>query len=122
METGGGVLEGVRAELVADAQVKVSGGGAAWFLGDRVSIQKVDCGDRSPHRRHRVCTDLRELIPVSVTDPVAIHLKDLCHWEGMIINPILDLQRGAEFSKMVIEISRVGVSHVASPNILLCIT
>ena len=119
MATGGGVLEVVRAELVADAQVKVSGGGAAWFSGDRVSIQKVDCGNSSPRRRHQVRADFREIRPVSVTVPLAIHLKYLCHWEGRIIKPMLVLQRGVEFSKVVVEESHVCVSHVAGPDIFL---
>ena len=53
------------------------------------------------------------------TDPVAVHLKDICHWEVRIIKPMLNLQRGAEFSKLIVEESRAGVSHVAGPDILL---
>ena len=35
---------------------------------------------------------------------------------------MLDLKRGAEFSKQVVEESRSGVSHFASQDILLCST
>ena len=58
--------------------------------------KNMDRGDSSPRCRHRVRADFRDIRPVSVTDPVAIHLKDLCHWEGRIINPMLNLKRGAE--------------------------
>ena len=53
------------------------------------------------------------------TDPVAVHLKDLCHWESRIINPMLNLHRGIEFSKLVAKERRAGVSNVVSPDILL---
>ena len=95
MRGGGGVLEGVRADLAAEAEANVAGGRATWFLGVRASIQKVDRGDSLLHRRHQFRADFRELGPVSVTDPLAVHLKDICHWEGRIIDPMLDLQRGA---------------------------
>ena len=94
MATGGRVLEGVCVELTAEAQVKVAGGGAAWFSGVRVSVQNVECGNILPRRRHLVLTNFRDIIPISVTDLIAVHLKNLCHWEGKIINPILDLQPG----------------------------
>ena len=55
-----------------------------------------------------------------VADLVAVHLKDICHWEGRIIEPIIDLQCGAEFSKLVVEESRAGVSHISGPDIFLC--
>ena len=55
-------------------QVEVLGGRAAWFSGVRVSIKKVDRENRS-----QVRTEFRNLRPVSVTYPVAVHLKDLCH-------------------------------------------
>ena len=79
MARGGGVLEGIGAELAAEAEIEVLGGGASRFFGIGASIQEVDCGNSSPCRRHQFCSDLRELRPVSVTDPVTIHLKDLCH-------------------------------------------
>ena len=60
----GGVLEGVRVELVAEAQVEFTGGGAGWFLGVRASIQNVDRGDSSPCRRHQVRAVFREIRPV----------------------------------------------------------
>ena len=56
---------------------------------------------------------------MSVTDPVTIHLKDICHWDGRIIKPMLDLHCGAEFSKLVIEEGGAVVRNVASPDILL---
>ena len=56
---------------------------------------------------------------MSVTEPIAVHLKDLCHWEGSIIEPMIDLQHGAEFYKLVVEEISAGVSHIASPDILL---
>ena len=74
-----------------------------WFLGVRASIQKVDYGDSLTRRRHQVRADFRELRSVSVTDLVAVHLKDLYHCKGRIIKPMLDLQRGAELSKLIIE-------------------
>ena len=54
-----------------------------------------------------------------VTDPVAVHLKDICHWEGRIINPMLDLQRGAELSKLVVEEIPAGVGHIYGPYIFM---
>ena len=59
---------------------------------------------------------------MSVTDLVAVNLKDICHWEVRIINPMLDLQRGTELSKLIVEECSAGVSHVASPDISLHIT
>ena len=50
----GGVLKRIGAELAADMEVEVTGGEAAWFLGIRASIQKVDHGNISPRRRHRL--------------------------------------------------------------------
>ena len=79
MLRGGGVLEGVHAELVAEVEAEVAVGGAAWFLRVRAFIQKVDRGNISPRCRHQVRTFFREIRPVSVTDSVSIHLKDLCH-------------------------------------------
>ena len=35
---------------------------------------------------------------------------------------MLDLKSGAEISKLIVEERSVGVSHIASPDILLCIT
>ena len=52
-------MEGVRTELAAEAEVKVAGGGAAWFLGIRVSIQKVDRGNSLPCHRQQVRVDFR---------------------------------------------------------------
>ena len=80
-----GVLKGISAELVAEADIEVAGGGATRFSGVRLSIQEMDRGDSSPRRRHQVRSDLRELRPVSVMEPVTIHLKDICHWEVRII-------------------------------------
>ena len=57
---------------------------------------------------------------MSMMDPVAVHLKYLYQWEGRIIEPMLNLQCGTEFSKLIVEERRAGVSHVASPYILLC--
>ena len=82
-------------------------------FGVGASVQKVDRGDISPRRRHQVRVEFRELRPVYVTYPLAVHLEDIFHWEGSIIEPMLDLQRGAEFSKLVVEESRAGVRHVA---------
>ena len=65
--------------MAAEAEVEVSGRGAAWFSGIRTSIQKVDLGDSSPRRRYRVRAEFRDIKPVSVTDPVSVHLKNLCH-------------------------------------------
>ena len=90
------------------------------FSGIKESIQEVDCDNSSPRRRHQIRSDLRELRPVSMTDPVTIHLKDLCHWEGRIIEPMLDLHCGAEFSKLVVEEGGAVVSNIASPDIFLC--
>ena len=87
----GGGLKGVRADLVAEAEVDIAGGGSAWFLRVKASIQKVDCGNSSPNFRHQIHTEFRELRPLYVTDPVAAHLKDICHWEGRIIEPMLNL-------------------------------
>ena len=67
-------------DLTTEAEFEVARGGAVWFLGVRSSIQKADHGNSLPRLRHQVCTDFRELIPVSMTDPVAVNLKDLCHW------------------------------------------
>ena len=103
MARGGGVLEGLGAELAAEAEVEIAGRGATRFSGIRASIQEVDCVNISPHCKHRVRSDLRELRPVSVMYQVTIHLKDLCHWEGMIIKPMLDLHRGAELLELVVE-------------------
>ena len=58
---------------------------ASRFSGIGASIQEVDRGNSSPRRRHRFCSDLRELRAVSVTDLATIHLKDLCQLEGGII-------------------------------------
>ena len=85
----------------------------------RASIQKVDFGDSSPRHRHQVRSDFRDLRPVSVTDPVTVHLQDLCHWEGRIIDPVLDLHRGTELSELIVEEGRTVVGNVASPYILL---
>ena len=95
MARGGGVLEGIGAGMAADAEIEVAGGGATRFSGVRASIQEVERGNSLPCRRHRVCSDLRELRTVSVTDPVTVHLKDLYHWEGRIIKPTIDLHCGA---------------------------
>ena len=115
----GGVLERIGAELVAEAEIEVLGGGATRFSGIGASIQEVDCGNSLPCRRHRVRSDLRELRPVSVTDLVTTHLKDLCHWHDRIIKPMLDLHRGKEFLEMVVEEGGAVVGNVASPDILL---
>ena len=119
MARGGGVLEGIGAELAAEAEIEVAGGGATRFSGIGASIQEMDRGNSSPRRRHRVRSDLRELRPVSVTDPVTIHLKDLCHWEGRIIEPMLHLHHGAELSELVVEEGGAVVGNIASPDILL---
>ena len=115
----GGVLERIGAELADEAEVEVAGGRALGFSGIRASIQDVDCGNSSQRRRQQVHSDLIELRPVSVTDPVTIHLKDLCHWEVRIIEPMLDLHRGAELSKLVVQEGGVVVGNVTSPDILL---
>ena len=62
---------------------------------------------------------MREIIPVSVTDPATIHLKDIYHWEGRIIDPMLDLHRDAEFLELVVEEGSAVVGNIASPDILL---
>ena len=54
-----------------------------------------------------------------VTDPVIIHLKDLCHWEGRIIEPMLHLHHGAELSELVVEEGGAVVGNIASPDIHL---
>ena len=56
---------------------------------------------------------------MSVRDLVAVHLKDICHWEGMNIKPMIDLQCVAELSKNITEECSAGVSHVSSPDISL---
>ena len=90
-----------------------------WFSGVSVSIQKIDRGNSFPCRRHRVCAYFRDLRPVSMTYPIALHLKDICHWDSRIIKPMLDLQRGAELSKLVLEELIAVVSRIAGPDILL---
>ena len=85
-------------------------------MGVRVSIQNVDRGDSLPRRRHRVHADFRKIRPVSVTDPVAVHQNYICHWEGRIIDPILDPKRGAEFSELVVEESCESVGHISGPG------
>ena len=92
------------------------------FSGVGASIQDMDRGDSLPSRRQRVHSDLRELIPVSLTEPVTIHLKDLCHWEGRIIEPMFDLHRGAEFSEFSVKEGGAVVGNISSPDILLCST
>ena len=119
MPRGGGVLEGIGAELAAEVEIEVLGGVATRFFGIGASIQEVDRGDSSPGSRHRVRFDLREIRPVSVTDPMTIHLKDICDWEGRIIERILDLQGGKEFSELVVEEGGAVVGNIASPDILL---
>ena len=54
-----------------------------------------------------------------MTDPMTIHFKDLCHWEGRIIDPMLDLHCGAEFSKLVVQEGGAVVGNVSIPDILL---
>ena len=54
-----------------------------------------------------------------MTDPVTIHLKNLCHWEGRIIKPMLDLHRVAEFSELFVEEGVAVVGNIVSPDILL---
>ena len=54
-----------------------------------------------------------------VTDPVTIHLKDLCHWEGRIIEQIINLHRGAELSELVVEEGGAVFVNIASPDIVL---
>ena len=49
---GGGVLEGIGAELAAEAEIEFAGGGATRFSGIGASIEEVECGNRSPRRRH----------------------------------------------------------------------
>ena len=56
---------------------------------------------------------------MSVTDSVTIHLKDLCHWEGRIIEPMLNLHRGTEFSELVVEEDDAVAGNTSSPDILL---
>ena len=56
---------------------------------------------------------------MSVTDLVTIHLKDIYHWEGRIIKPMLDLNRGTEFSEFFIKEGGAVVDNIASPDILL---
>ena len=56
---------------------------------------------------------------MSVTDPVTIHLKDICHWEGRIIEPMLNLHYGAEFLELVVEEGGAVVGNIASSDILL---
>ena len=62
---------------------------------------------------HAADANFRKLIPVSVTDSIYVHLKYLCQWEGRIIKPMLDMQRGAELYKLIVEERSVGVSHIA---------
>ena len=52
-------------------------------------------------------------------DPVTIHLKDLCHWEGRTIEQIINLHRGAELSELVVEEGGAVVGNIASPDIVL---
>ena len=59
---------------------------------------------------------------MSVTDPVTINLKDICHREGRIIEPMLDLHCGAEFSELVVEEGGAVVGNISSPDILVRIT
>ena len=62
---------------------------------------------------------MREIRPVSVTDPVTIHLKDICHWEGRIIEPMIDIHRGVEFLELVAEEGDAVVGNIAISDILL---
>ena len=73
LSRGGGVLKGIGAELAAEVEIEVLGGGATRFSRIGASIQKVDRGNRSPSHRNLVRYDLRELKTVSVTEPVTIH-------------------------------------------------
>ena len=54
-----------------------------------------------------------------VTDPGTIHLKYFCHWEGRIIEPMLDLHCGAEFSELVVQEGGAVVGNISSLDILL---
>ena len=56
---------------------------------------------------------------MSVMDPMNLHLKDICHWEGRIIEPMLNLHRGTEFSELFVLEGGAVVGNVASPDILL---
>ena len=62
---------------------------------------------------------MSELRPVPVTDLVTIHLKDIYHWEGRIIEPMINLHRGAEFSELIVGEGSAVVGNIASLDILL---
>ena len=56
---------------------------------------------------------------MSMTDPVNLYQKDLCHWEVRIIQIILDLYRGTEISEVIVEESPAVFRNVARMDILL---
>ena len=55
-----------------------------------------------------------------VMDLVNLHLKDICHWEGRIIELMLNMHRGTEFLELFVQQVGAVVGNIASSDILLC--
>ena len=73
-------------------KVKVPGGGAARFSGVGTAFQNIGRGNNAPCWRNRVQTYTNFLGIVTVTDPVAIHLKYIDQQEVKVIEEVVDAE------------------------------
>ena len=108
------------AELAGKAFVEVFAADAGRFAGVGASFQKVGRGDRAPRRSNRVRFDAaRALRVISVTRPDAVHLKDLDHWDGRVIQEVVEAQVGGIRLPEAVLCDGPLVGHIATADGLL---
>ena len=74
------------------------------FSGVATAFQKLGIGNRKPRRCNQVCLESVELGGVvTVTNPMAIQLKDTDIWKVWVVKQVVNLQVGAEDGPLGVE-------------------
>ena len=74
------------------------------FYGVTTAFQKLGLGDSISRRCNRVCLESVELGGVvTVTNPMAIQLKDTDIWKVWVVKQVVNLQVGAEDGPLGVE-------------------
>ena len=108
-------------EHPSEALVEVLHVGTVGFPGVTAAFQKVGLGNSAPHRCNQVCTKLVGSVGlVTVTNPVAVHLKDLDRGDVWVFNQVVELQVGAEGGLLGVEGGGTAVGDVATAHGCLC--
>ena len=116
----GGVLVPPVAEHAGEPLVQIAAAGSRRLPGVGAAFQKVDLGDSAPRRSNRVCPNAgHPRGKISVTDPDAIHLKDLDKGDVRVLEGVVNLLVGAEVHPVPVFLGSFFTGDMSATNATL---